>query len=691
MGPGLTSSRKALFAGGLAGFLALAFLYGAAWSQGVRERVFDVWMPALVSVSAEAQPLVVDLDRESLAALSGGQLRRQTLAAIIGRLAEAAPRVIALDVLIEGEDQASPRVLAKRLFDLVAKPEFSSLAQSLPDDTLALIEAAKSTPLVFGLALDPEAADSAVKSAPMLVSGALDASGWWEAESVRGPLPQVAAAAGGVGVLALAGDDDAIVRRVPLVAIGGGQAFPGLALEALRRSAGASAYLVNGPELTIAVGKLKVPLGADGMLRLVPSDRAHRASRTISATRLMSEGAAIGARDRVVVVGSSAPELGGLRTAAGGELIASVQLQADAIAQLAAGIFPIRARSLVGFEAALAGLFVVAAALLGGLGSPVRGAMVVAAASLLWIGAAAGAFLWQQALADPIVGPAGAIIAYAFSAITMASETRRRAQSLQRRFEQHLAPAVVSRILANPDSLKLGGERREVTSLFTDLEGFTSLTERADPEALVALLDRYFSGVSAIVVAHGGMVDKFVGDAVHALFNVPLDLDQHTLAAFRCARAIDGFSREFAQDPAVAALGTIRTRIGLERGPAIVGDVGGGGKLDYTGYGTVINTAARLEAANKEVGSSILVGPVAAAVLDPELLRPTGVLSLRGRADQQATYSVWPAGYTPDCRARYREAVRLRNHEPQRALVLFQRLAAEHPDDGVVARFLAAT
>ncbi|MDP3320694.1 MAG: adenylate/guanylate cyclase domain-containing protein, partial [Bosea sp. (in: a-proteobacteria)] len=213
---------------------------------------------------------------------------------------------------------------------------------------------------------------------------------------------------------------------------------------------------------------------------------------------------------------------------------------------------------------------------------------------------------------------------------TAFSESRWREARLRRRFEQHLAPGVVERIVADPGSLKLSGERREVTALFTDIEGFTQTTREAGPEQLVAVLDGYFEGVTRIVGAHGGMVDKLVGDAVHALFNAPFDLEDHPRRALACAVAILDWTETYRATGLAAAIGLGRTRQGLETGIAIVGDVGVGAKLDYTAHGEAVNMAARLEALNKELGSSICVGPVAASRCDPALLRLLGTVELRG-------------------------------------------------------------
>lgn len=233
-------------------------------------------------------------------------------------------------------------------------------------------------------------------------------------------------------------------------------------------------------------------------------------------------------------------------------------------------------------------------------------------------------------LVDPTLAAVAALLAFLATSLTGFSETRWRESRLRRRFEQHLAPGVVERIVASPDSLRLTGERREVTALFTDIEGFTRTTREAGPKQLVAVLDGYFEGVTRIVGEHGGMVDKLVGDAVHALFNAPFDLDDHPRRALDCALAIRDWTEAYRRSGAAAAIGLGRTRQGLETGFAIVGDVGFGAKLDYTAHGEAVNMAARLEALNKELGSSICVGPAAAARCDPVRLRRLAEVDLRG-------------------------------------------------------------
>jgi adenylate cyclase len=157
-----------------------------------------------------------------------------------------------------------------------------------------------------------------------------------------------------------------------------------------------------------------------------------------------------------------------------------------------------------------------------------------------------------------------------------------------------------------------------VTALFTDIEGFSMLANRLEPEALIATLDRYFTEVSAIILRHGGMIDKIVGDGVHALFNAPLDQPDHVNAALTAAAEI-----VTATEGLRPALALGRTRIGVETGPAILGDVGSGARIDYTAHGPAVNLAARLQEAAKTLGPAIIIGPAAAAATTHPL-RPLG-------------------------------------------------------------------
>jgi adenylate cyclase len=191
------------------------------------------------------------------------------------------------------------------------------------------------------------------------------------------------------------------------------------------------------------------------------------------------------------------------------------------------------------------------------------------------------------------------------------------------------------------------------------------------------------------VINHGGMIDKIVGDAVHALFNAPLDLKDHPQRAIECAIAIQAWTEGLRRRVPAAAVELGRTRIGIETGPAIVGDVGIRSKLDYTAHGDAVNMAARLEACNKDLGSAICVGPAAAARCDAALLRPLGQLAVRGRSEPIAVFEPWPSDAPPTWREAYLAAYAILDIDVAHAAMLLQKLMAERPADLAVRRLAA--
>jgi len=262
---------------------------------------------------------------------------------------------------------------------------------------------------------------------------------------------------------------------------------------------------------------------------------------------------------------------------------------------------------------------------------PGRSATIILCLFLAWFAIAAILSTRALWLTDPVGPIVAALFAAQAAGLTQFGLTYRQRILIERRFAHHLPAAVVRRIADNPHELRLAGELRTITVLTTDIEGFTAMTERLEPQAVVALLDRYIDLVVGIIVDHGGMVDKLIGDAVHAYFNAPLDLPAHAEKAVACACAIIAATEELRKDPQVAPMGLGRTRIGIETGPAILGEVGRGAKRDYTAYGHAVNLASRLEQVNKQLGSSIALGPGTVAALKGKIeVRRLGRVAIRG-------------------------------------------------------------
>jgi adenylate cyclase len=214
------------------------------------------------------------------------------------------------------------------------------------------------------------------------------------------------------------------------------------------------------------------------------------------------------------------------------------------------------------------------------------------------------------------------------------AEAERAHASLSRYF----SPALAVQLAGGGHGLDLGGQRREVAALFTDIAGFTSLAETLDPSLLGALLNDYLEGMTDTVFAHDGTVTKIVGDAVHVLFGAPSDQPDHATRAVACALALDAWAEAFRERWRERGVEVGATRIGVHAGPAIVGNFGGGRFFDYTAYGDTINTAARLETVNKQLGTRLCVSAAVAERAEDFRGRPIGDLVLRGRTEPLRAY-----------------------------------------------------
>jgi adenylate cyclase len=215
-------------------------------------------------------------------------------------------------------------------------------------------------------------------------------------------------------------------------------------------------------------------------------------------------------------------------------------------------------------------------------------------------------------------------------------EARRRQIAAERAhalLSRYFSPNLAERLASDPEAVDLGGQRREITSLFTDMAGFTTLVETLEPEVIAPLLNDYLGEMTDAVFAHGGTVVKIVGDALHVLFGAPAEQPDHAARAVACALELDARSQSFAKRWQQKGVVPGATRLGLNSGPAIVGNFGGGRYFDYTAYGDTVNTAARLEAANKQLGTRICVGESVAALVPGFTGRPVGDLVLRGRSE----------------------------------------------------------
>ena len=268
-------------------------------------------------------------------------------------------------------------------------------------------------------------------------------------------------------------------------------------------------------------------------------------------------------------------------------------------------------------------------------------------------------------------------------------EYQRRQHEAERAYAhlaRYFSPSIAAQLAGAESGIDLGARRQIVTSMFTDIAGFTTLFETLDPDVMGSLLNEYLTGMTEIVFDHGGTIVKIIGDALNVLFGAPLEQANHAERAVACALALDAYSEGFRARWRDQGIAIGMTRIGVNTGPALVGSFGAGRFFDYTAYGDTINTAARLEAANKQLGTRICVSGSVVEQIAGFRGRPVGLVRLRGRSEtipahEPLTEARHGSAVTDAYRAAYAKAEAC---EPS-ALPAFAALLGQDSDDGLVS------
>lgn len=257
-------------------------------------------------------------------------------------------------------------------------------------------------------------------------------------------------------------------------------------------------------------------------------------------------------------------------------------------------------------------------------------------------------------------------------------EAERAYASLSRFF----SPQLVSKLVTQDDGTKVTIHRREVAAMFTDIADFTSLVETTSSDVLGMLVNEYMSGMTEVVFAHEGTVAKIIGDAIHVLFNAPGNQPDYAARGVACAHALDDWAQAFRQRWKAKGIEFGITRIGLHVGPALVGNFGGARFFDYAAYGDTINTASRLEAANKQLGTRMCVSESVVGCITDFVGRPIGDLVLRGRSETLRAYEPLSRDmFASPSTMRYSDAFARLSAEDPAVMPAFAALVGEHPGD----------
>jgi adenylate cyclase len=600
-----------------------------------RDLFFDVFQRLAPRPHQEVPVKVVDIDDESLARLGQWPWPRTDIARLASTLGKAGAVSIAFDMVFSEPDRTSPaRIAAVLRKDPNAKSNYDNIA-SLPDHDVLLGQTFARVPTVAGFFLTHERQrERPVQRAGFAYSGTLEKEVVPAFEGAIVPLPTIAAGAVGSGFETINPDRDGIIRSVPLLARIGDNVYPSLSLEALRVAQGVSTIIVKTTTgsgelgggqgiVQIEVGSFVVDTTRSGELWMYY--RRSRPSESIPAWQILT-GAIPDAKLRalfsgqIVFVGTSAVGLKDIRATPISYDEPGASVHAQAVEQMILGRFLTRPDWADGLESFLLVLFGVGLSFaLPGLGA-LRGGIL---ALIALVGSAAGswfAFRSGGLMLDPTYPAIEVALVYVACTLYAFYREERARAYIHRAFDRYLSPELVQRIASDPGQLELGGEERDMTVMFCDIRGFSRISERLTPPQVIAFLIDFLTPTSEVLLEHKATIDKFIGDAILAFWNAPLDDPDHVrnaaLASLGLAQKIRELNAAHHGVPGTNWPGEVRIGVGIDSGPCCVGNIGSAQRLNYSLIGDTVNLASRIEGMTKVYGVTIAMGQGTASRLE---------------------------------------------------------------------------
>ena len=623
-------------------------------------KLYDLKFRFRGAVPAGQQVVIVAIDDDSLKVVGRWPWSRENMARMLTRLKQAGPRVIALDIIFAEKEQTASYQALKNLSDNLARrgvsPEILKILEvekNRADVDRLLAKVLKQGPPTIlgfffrslggksgGVDVEKLMGASFVRASTYNVVRLLDTKPSQVqlvgAAGIERNLPEITEAGAGDGYFNMIPDPDGAVRWFPLSVMYGGEFFAPMALVTLSHAEGKTPMSITlsrwGVD-EVRLGKRTVPVDRYGRM-LINYLGPEGIIPTYSAAALMNGTLPAEAlKDKIVIVGATAVGIYDLRVTPFSGTFPGVEVQATIMDNLLRGNF-LRTPP---FGLIIMLLVLVALAVMLGVLLPRFSAAWAFIFTLIIIEAYVGLnyFLFTlQGLQLELFYPLGLIVLI-YLGVTMQrflAEERER-ERIRKTFESYVAPAVVQEMLKHPEQLRLGGERREITVLFTDIRGFTTMSENLDPEALVKLLHDFLNPMSNIIINQGGTIDKYMGDAIMALFGAPLTQTGHPRLACRAALEMVSSLAALNQTWAEQGRPPLKVGVGVNTGPVAVGNMGSDRLFDYTAVGDNVNLASRLEGLNKYYGTNILISDTTAMALENGfILRDVDLVRVKGKA-----------------------------------------------------------
>jgi adenylate cyclase len=631
--------------------------------QEFRYRIFDNYQRLSPRVYTDLPVVVIDIDDDTLAKHGQWPWSRTVIAELVARLINAGTAVIALDIVFAEPDRTSPETLLAGLGDSEAT---RLLRDAIGSGELAkydtiLADVLAQGPTVGGFI--PIAKDTG--KLPLIKAG-LAHSGDDPVPFLRAypgaiaNLPEIDEALAGGGSLSPVFDSDGVIRRVPLFVLVGGKIYPSLAVEALRVAQGASSMIIKSSGASgetafgeqtginqVKIGQFVVPTDAQAAMWL--RDTGAVESRSLPAWTVMDGSVAPERLEGAIVfIGTSAAGLKDQHSTPLDQAITGVTLHAQMIEQILLQDFLERPDWADGVEmmfiifmgVIMLGVFWVPKVGTTGA-SVISGTMVVGAIGFSWY-----AYTDLKLLFDPMYPSIVGVMVYSGTSFLRFLDTERERSRVRSAFSQYMSPTLVKRLAENPGQMKLGGEMRDLTLLFCDIRGFTSISERLDAHELTELINRFLTPMTRVIMEAEGTIDKYMGDCIMAFWNAPMNVPEHrrlgVMSALEMRRRLVALNSELALESAAKNEPPIELGIGigLNSGICCVGNVGSEQRFDYSALGDTVNLAARLEGQCKTYGVEVILSAGTMEGLEDMATLELDLIQVKGKTEPIRIFTV---------------------------------------------------
>jgi adenylate cyclase len=612
------------------GALPMAFL------QRLDAVIYDARLRATMPGTPDARVVIVDIDEKSLAEVGRWPWGRDRLATMVDELFDRQQAaVLAFDVVFAEPDESSGlkrlRELARgELKDAAGFQERLAQLQAGLDYDAVFARALEKRPVVLGyyLTSDRDGRKSGVLPKPVMTRESLQgrpiAFTSWDGYGAN--IAQLARAAPVAGYFNSITDGDGVVRSIPLVAEHGGAYYESLALAVFRLLAGGPAVEPGFPRdrfvdrgygglesILLKQGQRQLAIPVDGRVATLvpfrgPGGAAGGSFRYVSASDLVLHRLPPGSlRDKIVLVGTTAPGLLDLRVTPVGETYPGVETHANVIAGLLEGRLFVKPDYAVGYEVVMLLVSGLALAFL----LPVLSATVAVLASVAVVALLVALNYWLF-MAQGLVLPLASALVMAGTAFALNMSygyfvESRHKRELANLFGTYVPPELVDEMVKDPDSYSMKAASKELTVMFCDMRGFTRMSEKMEPTQLQELLNAVFSRLTDIIRGNRGTIDKYMGDCVMAFWGAPVDTPNHAELAVRSAMAMSQAVRQINEEHRARGIPEIGVGVGLNTGTMCVGDMGSDIRRSYTVIGDAVNLGSRLEGLSKAYGVDIVV------------------------------------------------------------------------------------